>query len=447
MPRHLTPLERPTFHRCFRQLASTLALLGAFTFALAAEPPPADPAPRTEFLPPVVLEPLVVNGERLSISILARTKPDRRYAEKFAEDVIEVVYATLEQSPGAGLVIIGEDGEPHPVLVFRKFVALAQAGQLDPGVTARATEVSEMMRNWERRLNLEQAAKDGLPTETFLNALPLPLEGVASKLYQLAWAENFDANRVEQKLRSLTPQDLETDQLSRFDWVFYLPPRNAFRGVMKAIVPVVMKKEKMGPMKRAAVRSAMVVFAPAIRKGVEGARKGMLFMTVFRARSSYSEDDIMQLTRAYVRVLMPDFKFNNSTTHDRAIAAIEAQKLANLEYAKDPFVSPPRLAEFDPATFARFEGGYAEKQDTTHRFARTANGFTWQYREQEPRPFFPAGERLFVSEDGKMTTEFLVDATGAVTGVEERWHRQRKAIFRTALPDSSRTSAAPIADR
>jgi hypothetical protein len=392
--------------------------------------------PQSDFLPPLMLAPLVVKGEKLSISILARTKADRRYAERFAEDVIEVIYPTLDGSPGAGLVIIGEEGEPHPVLVLRKFVALAESNQLDPTVAARAAEVSEMMRSWERRLNFDEAAKQGLPLESFLNALPLPLEGVASKLYQLAWAEGFDASRVEQKLRSLTPAELDADQLSRFDWVFYLPPRNAFRAVMKAIVPVMLKKEKMGLFKRAAIRSAMVVLAPAIRKGVEGARKGMLFMTVFRARSHYSEDDIVELTRVYVRVLMPDFKFNGSTTHERAIAAIEAQKLANVEYAKDPFVSPPRLAVFDPESFAKFEGEYAEQRETTHRFARSGDRFTWQYRDQAPRPFFPAGERLFVSEDGKMTTEFLVDATGAVTGVEERWHRRRKKIIRTpsALP-------------
>lgn len=250
-------------------LSVLVALFGATVLAHAAAKTTEGDAPRDDFMPAVVLEPLVIKGEKLSISILARTKADRRYAEKFAADVIEVVYATLEPSPGAGLVIIGEEGEPHPVLVFRKFVELAQSDQLDPAVAARATEVTEMMRNWERRLNLDQAAKDGLPIETFMNALPLPLEGVSSKLYQLAWAEGFDADRVEGELRSLTLAELEADELSRFDWVFYLPPREAFRAVMKAFVPAVMKKEKMGPFKRAAIRSAMVAFAPAIRKGVK----------------------------------------------------------------------------------------------------------------------------------------------------------------------------------
>lgn len=414
------------------RLSPTLLALLALVFsatAFAQPPAPAD-APRDDFLNLVVLEPLVINGEPLSISILGRTKADRRYAEKFADDVIEVVYATLDNSPGKGLVIIGEEGEPHPIVVFRQFVALAETHQLDADVAARATQLVEAMRAWERRLNFEEAAKDGLPIETFLNALPLPLEGIGSKLYQIAWAEGFEPRRLDAKLRSLTPADLENDQLSRFDWVFYLPPRNAFRDVMKAVVPVIMKKEKMGPMKRAAVRSAMVVFAPAIRKGVESLRKGMLFFTVFRARSSYSDDDIAELSRAYAQVLMPDFKFNESSAHDRAVAAIEAQKLANLEYAKDPFVSPRRLETFDPESFAPFVGDYAEKSEATHRFARDGRTFTWQYRDQDPRPFFPAGERLFVSENGKMTLEFLLDDTGAVTGVEERWLRKRNTIPR-----------------
>jgi hypothetical protein len=406
--------------------------------ARAAEAPLENAPARTEFMPAIQLAPFVVKGEKLSISILARTKADRRYAEKFAEDVMEVVYATVEKSAGAGLVIVGEEGEPHPVFVFRKFVALAEANQLDPAVAPRAGEVSAMMRSWEQRLHLDAAARDGLPLETFVKALPFPLEGVASKLYQLAWAEGFDEQRVEQKLRSLVPTDLAGDQLARFDWVFYLPPREAFDEVKKEMMPTVMKKSKAGFLKRATVRSAMVVFAPAINKAVEAARKGMLFMTVLRARSGYSDDDVMQLTRVYVRVLMPDFKFNDSNTRQRAIDAVEGQKIANAEYAKDPFVSPKRLADYDPATYAKFDGGYAEKDETTHHFARSGATFTWQYREQKPRFFFPAGERLFVAENGRMTIEFLVDEAGAVTGVEERWHRRRRTLMRaTAAPSNA----------
>lgn len=401
----------------------------------AADVPAAKNAPRPDLLPAIELAPFVVKGEKISISILARSRGDKSYAEKFAEDVIQVADAALEKSPGAGLVIIGDKGEPHPVFLFRKFVAMAEAGQLDPAVAARATEASKLMREWQQRLMLDDAAKQGMPLETFLKALPLPLEGVASKLYQWAWAEGFDDKRVEQKFRSLTLADFGRDQLARFDWVFYLPPREAAGEVIKEMVPVMLKKEKVGLLKRAALRSAMVVFAPAIRKAVESARKGMLFMTLLRARSSYSQEEIQQLTRAYVRVMMPDFKFNDGNTRERAIQAVEAQKIANAEYAKDPFVSPTRVAEFDLEAFAAFEGSYAEKDaPAQHRFVRTADGVAWQFLAHKPRPYFPAGDRLFVSENGKNTLRFLVDETGAVTGVEERAHRHRKTFQRATLP-------------
>src|SRR5690606_27341120 len=139
-----------------------------------------------------------------------------------------------------------------------KFVEMGRAGQLHPSVAPRAEEGSALMRSWEERMNLDAAAKDGLPMESLINELPLPLEGVASNLYQVAWAEGFDAQRVQAKLQALTAGDLASDELSRFDWVFYLPPRDAFRDVMKAAVPTMLKKSKMGFFKRTAVRGAMV---------------------------------------------------------------------------------------------------------------------------------------------------------------------------------------------
>ena len=53
----------------------------------------------------------MVQGKSLAIDIHARTKSDRRYAEKFADEVVEVAYETLEgDSTGKGLVIVGREG-------------------------------------------------------------------------------------------------------------------------------------------------------------------------------------------------------------------------------------------------------------------------------------------------------------------------------------------------
>ena len=419
-----------------------LVLFGAALLATctrAADGSGAVPDANKDFLPFVQMAPFVVEGEQLSISIHARTKADRRYAERFAEEVIAIAYDTLDGSTGAGLLIIGRKGEPHPVFVFRKFLALAEAGKLDPTVAAAGRELTESMQEWQDafRGDGDQADDAFKPDfETVVEALPLPLEGLGSMLYQLAWTEEFDDARVTQALQSLTTADLANDRLSTYDWVFYLPPRSALGRVLKEVVPALLEQQQAGFFKRVALRSTLLVFRPTLKSAMEAVRKGLLFMTVLRAQSEYSRDDIMALTSAYTKVLMPDFKINGGSVHARAVEAIEAQKIANAEYARDPFVSPARLTEFDPAAFERFEGDYAEEKETTHRFRREGATFTWQYLDWTPGEFFPAGDRLFVSEKGDMTIEFLVGDDGTtITGVEERWERRRKTISRQSTRD------------
>lgn len=70
-------------------------------------------AVRDDFSPSVKLAPFVVQGESLEVSIHARSGRDRRYAERFSEEVIKVVYEGLTPSTGRGLVIIGKEGEPR----------------------------------------------------------------------------------------------------------------------------------------------------------------------------------------------------------------------------------------------------------------------------------------------------------------------------------------------
>lgn len=406
----------------------------------------------------VQLAPFVVKGQRLSISIHARTKGDRKYAEAFAEDAVGIAYETMGKSTGAGLVIVGREGEPHPVVVIRKFLTMSAAGQLDPAVAAKTRELVELMDRWKATLNIDQDAEEdekdfNITFDMIMPALPLPLEGLASKLYQLSWAEGFAEAKVDQKLRALTLAELESDALAKYDWVFYLPPRNAYVGVQNAVMQEVMQKEKMGLFKRAAIKSALVVFKPAVKKAVEGFRKGMLFLTVLRARSGWSRDDIKFLTGAYMEVLMPDFKFNGGTEKARALAAIEQQKVKNAEYAKDPYVSPARLATFDPATYAPFEGDYGKlpvdkkgklvKDGKPPRaLVRQDDAWQWRYRRGKPTVLHPAGERLFVSADGKLSVQFKVDEQGAITGAEERRERHRQTYYKPGFEPKPTAAAA-----
>jgi hypothetical protein len=410
--------------------AGCCALAGGLvltTGALAVEK--AEPA----FGKDVQFAPFVVNGKQLSLSIHARTPSDRRYAGKFAEDVMEIAYQTLGKSTGSGLVIAGREGEPHPVMVIRKFQAMATAGQLDPAVAAKSVELTAHLERFKKKLHLDEAGGDGpkLSFDLIVPALPLPLEGLASKLYQLSWAEDFDEARIERKLRSLTAADLEGNTLSKYDWVFYLPPRSAFEPVLNEMIKEAMKQQKFGFFKRAAVRSALVIFKPAVKKSIEAMCKGILFMTILRAESGYSEDDIGTLTTAYIRVLMPDFKFDGVSEHRRALEAIETQQRKNTGYAKDPFVTPARLSHFEPAAFVPFVGEYGEPDGkAVWSFTQTADGCFWQRLGHPPQIVYAAGDRFFVTTDGRMTLRFQMDEQGRVTGVEERRVRYRRTIPR-----------------
>jgi hypothetical protein len=386
-----------------------------------------------EFGKDIELAPFVVNGSPISVSIHARTKGDRRYAEKFADEVVEMAYETLEDSTGKGLVIVGAKGEPHPIVVMRKFHAMAQSGQLDPGMAEAVGEVDALLKKLREAFKIEEdpGRKTGITFETFLPAMPIPLRGAGSKLYQLAWAEKFDPARVEKMMKSLRRADLDRDELGRYDWVFYLPPHAATGPVLKEVMDKAMKAEKMGLFKRAAIRSAVFAFKPVINKAVEGMRKGLLFRSVLDAGKKYSEEDNEFLTRAYVGEIMPDLKPGSGDERARALAAIQKQKVANAEYAKDPFVKPERLAAYDAAAYEAFLGEYTlEPPQATHWFKREGDSFQWNYKKEKPRVFYPAGERLLVNDDGTMTIRFVVDETGTVTAVEERWVRRRQMVAR-----------------
>jgi hypothetical protein len=421
------------FARAWRWFGAGVAGLGLAGALVAEEPAgPAEPV-KGEFGKAIQLAPFVVNGKPLSVAIHARTKGDRRYAEKFADEVVEVACEAIGDTTFKGLVIVGAKGEAHPVTFFRKFLALSQAGQLDPSLAEAAAEVASGLKTLEGKFKIddEEARKMGITFDTFQPAMPLPLPGVTSRLYQLAWAERFDDARIEQKLKSLTRTELEQDELSRYDWVFYLPPQSASAQVLNDLIAKALKKEKVGLFKRGVIRTAIFAFKPVINKAVEGLRKGMLFRTILTAKSGWKEDDINEVTKVYIGELMPDLKPGSGDEKRRALAAIEKQKLANAEYAKDPFVKPARLATFDAAAYAPFEGAYTDKPpEVTLRFKREGGCFEWNYKDHKPRPFYPAGDRLLVNEDGTMTIRFLVDDSGAVTGVEERWVRRRKTIAR-----------------
>eukprot|EP01034_Spumella_vulgaris_P042174 gene42173-52289_t len=149
-----------------------------------------------------------------------------------------------------------------------------------------------MLNHWQHVVNdgKNKNGKDDdgdvdLDFEKIVSALPLPLQGVGAKLYQLAWFEKFDDAKVEAKLAALRPADLDRDLFARYDWVFYLPPKGAFDVVLDQIIAEALKKEEVGFFARTAVKTALLVVKPKIRRAIEGLRRGVMLQTVVQARA------------------------------------------------------------------------------------------------------------------------------------------------------------------
>jgi hypothetical protein len=294
-------------------------------------------------MPYVELAPFVVNGKQFAISIHARSKGDRRYAEDFSEEVVKVIAEGVTEDTGKGLVIIGKKGEPHPVVVFRKFLALANDKKLDPEVAARAPELDGMLHHWQDSIG--DGGSEGevdIEFEKILRALPLPLEGVGAKLYQLAWREGFDDQKVEAKFRALHTADLEGKAFPHFDWVFYLPARGEFERALDELIADALKEEDAGFMARMAVKGVMLAVKPAIRKAIEAMRRGLMFSAVVDARTEFDEAQVSALTGAYIDALMPekDNKDKSLSEHARAVKAVRSEVQA--------LASNPTPAETDP---------------------------------------------------------------------------------------------------
>ena len=330
-----------------RLLLCCLAIDGAIARGATA------PVAPDEFSKLVKLAPLVVNGKSLAVSIYARARSDRRYGEEFSEKVVKVVYESVTDSTGRGLVIVGAKGEPHPIFVYRKFLALADEGKLDPAIGARGSELTTILDRWQRNFNRRKSSGRSVEGVDFdfdriATALPLPLVGVGAKLYQLAWEEKFDDGKVEARLRALRSGDLErSDLFKSFDWVFYLPPKGAFDQVLDDLIAAALKRKEVGFFARTAIKSVLLVVKPKIRRAIEAMRQGIMFMTLVQAQTDLPEKDVWDLTGAYVEVYVPfdsdsDEKPPGKNDHERAVNAVREELRRNAEKTQGTdAVAPP----------------------------------------------------------------------------------------------------------
>jgi hypothetical protein len=150
-------------------------------------------------------------------------------------------------------------------------------------------------------------------------------------------------------VRALRAADLERDWFAHFDWVFYLPPKGAFDRALDELIADALKKEDVGFFARTVVKGALLVVKPKIRQAIEALRHGVMFMTVARARTPFTEDEVSALTDAYVEALMPgEGKSTGGSEHEHAVQAVRERIKLNAERAKAGTVAPAASATPEP---------------------------------------------------------------------------------------------------
>ncbi len=258
------------------------------------------------------------------ISIFAERDRERAYAERFAEAVYEAAYATTGESAGKGLVIIGNYDDPHPILLFKTYLDVAEATPGHADGPLFGVLLDKAVEKWEEG---DQRLKEeiGMDIESVAYVIPMPLEPAVLNLYLAAREEAFDAAAVEERYRGLKPSELRFGDFEAYDWVIYLPPRNAIDRAIKDVLPHVMKREKMGFFKRSLVKGAVFTFRPVIRDAMEGVRKALLYEAILKATSDLTEAEIDALAEVYRDALMPRGRVISGNKDKRSLEAIRAQ--------------------------------------------------------------------------------------------------------------------------
>lgn len=387
------------------------------------------------------LEPFEVTGEEIPITIFARNGGDRAYGTRFAHQVVEMAYQTLERSPGSGLLIVGKLGETHPITLFERFKERSLAEDASPELKAISSKIEEDFGKWQENIdiNLTGAKASGAETEidldpqALVNAFPIPLPATAAQLYVLAWERRFDPEQFEKLLSQIKAEDLESDAFEEFTWVFYLPPRKSVNVIIKEALPAVFEAENLGFFKRSFARAAVATFKPMIKDFVEAVRKGVLYWSVLHAnREAFNEGDIQELAKAYIRSQMPRGKLLGGGKSDRALEFIERQKTKNAEYAKDPFIAPIPLDAFDIASFAPYEGTYRKPDHNAKKLYIEDGSLFLKQGEKEPELMLPAGPNFLVSKNQSKTLRLIPGETPSFNQIEIRAKRYRHSFTRIA---------------
>jgi len=110
-------------------------------------------------------------------------------------------------------------------------------GPLFEGIMGKA------LKDWE---DADQSMQDeiGMDIESIAYVIPMPLQPAILNLYLAAREEGFDEAKVAKKYSTLKPMEVRFGDFEEYDWVIYLPPKNAIHRAIKDVLPHRMRRKR-----------------------------------------------------------------------------------------------------------------------------------------------------------------------------------------------------------
>lgn len=192
-----------------------------------------------------------------------------------ARKIIGAVMKDLKESgitkPSRGLILVVDSGEKPPFEATRLIEALSTSGTLNSG--GGSQDILGGMAEAKKQLE-----KAGLDMNTLLSIMPIPI--VPATLNEMA--EEFPKN-VDQQV----------------DYCIILPTDRCFNAGINKMIGALLKKEKVGLMKRLAVHAAMRLMEKKVTKQSKNEQQAVLYQHLLHIQKDLPKEQKEKMTKAY----------------------------------------------------------------------------------------------------------------------------------------------------
>jgi hypothetical protein len=207
--------------------------------------------------------------------VYAGKKSGAEQAGKIVEAVTKDLREDGITKPARGLILVMDNGEKPPFEAARLIEALSRAETLKSDGESRDI-LGDMA---EAKKQLEKA---GLDMDTMLSIVPIPI--APAMLNEMA--EEFPEN-VDQQV----------------DYCIIIPTDRCFNAGINKMIGALLKKEKVGFMKRFAVRAVMRLMEKKVTKQAKNEQQAVLYQLLLDIQKDLPKEQKEKMAKAYKQKL------------------------------------------------------------------------------------------------------------------------------------------------